>query len=435
MPQVLNLNIQDLDSVEKRSKFTVGIVGCGQKGVFYANAFSQAGFRVLCTDSDPSVVKKIAKGKTASCDPEAEVKLKSNITKGRVTVSSDLKKVVSQSDVLIIAFTAKMDEQTKTDNSHTVNACKLVGEALSQGSLVIYGGVSGLGFTEGTIKETLENTSGFKAGKDFGLAYNPIHVTNSNIPELRVAANDETSLKAASTVLKTLAPNVTEISSIKTAEVLTLAAIAKKDVDMALSNELAAFCENANVDYFEVLKLLAPNDPGFVMAIAECENRNEAYLLLESAENLNAKLRLVALARQINEDMVKHTVNLTQEALRCCSKTLRRAKVAVCAPANHSATDVFVKHLEQKGAKVCIYDPTAKKETDTAVKNSFNEAFEASDCIVILSTQERFNNLNLKKLKPLMKSPPVIVDLVGKFDPKEVRTEGFIYCGLGRGTG
>jgi UDP-N-acetyl-D-mannosaminuronic acid dehydrogenase len=435
MPQVLNLIMQDLDSVEKRSKFTVGIVGCGQKGVFYANAFSQAGFRVLCTDSDPSIVKKVAKGKTATCDPIAEVKLKSNITKGQVTISGDLKKVVSQSDIVVIAFTAKMDEQTKTDNSHTVNVCKLVGAAFPKGALIIYGGVAGLGFTEGTVKETLENTSGFKAGKDFGLAYNPIHATNSNIPELRVAANDTLSLRAASNVLKTLTPNVTEISSIKTAEVLTLAAIAKKDVDMALANELATFCENANVDYFEVLKLLAPNDPGFMAAIAECENKNEAYILLESAENLNAKLRLATLARQINEDMVKHTVNLTQEALRCCDKTLRRAKVAVCGLANQSATEVFVKHLEQKGAKVRIYDPTAKKETDTAVKNSFNEAVEASDCIVILSSQERFNNINLKKLKPLMKSPPVLVDLVGKFDPYEVRTEGFIYCGLGRGTG
>jgi UDP-N-acetyl-D-mannosaminuronic acid dehydrogenase len=435
MPHVLNLIMQDLDSIEKRSKFTVCIVGCGQKGVFYANAFSQAGFRVLCTDSDPSVVKKVAKGKTAACDPEAEVKLKSNITKGQVTVSDDLKKVVSLSDIVIIAFTAKMDEHTKTDNSHTVNACKLVGAALAQGVLVIYSGVAGLGFTEGTIKETLENTSGFKAGKDFGLAYNPIHSTNSDIPELCVAANDKASLQAASSVLKTLTPNVTEISSIKTAEVLALAAIAKKDVDMALANELAAFCENANVDYFEVLKLLQPNDPGFVTAIVECENKNEAYLLLESAENLNTKLRLSALARQINEDMVKHTVNLTQEALRCCDKTLRRAKVAVCGPTNHSATAVFVRHLEQKGAKVNIYDPTAKKETDSAVKNSFNEAVEASDCIVILSAQELFSNLNLRKLKPLMKSPPIIVDLVGKFDPKEVRTEGFIYCGLGRGTG
>jgi len=31
-----------------------------------------------------------------------------------------------------------------------------------------------------------------------------------------------------------------------------------------------------------------------------------------------------------------------------------------------------------------------------------------------------------------MKKPSVMVDLVGKFDPTQVETEGFIYIGLGR---
>jgi hypothetical protein len=33
-----------------------------------------------------------------------------------------------------------------------------------------------------------------------------------------------------------------------------------------------------------------------------------------------------------------------------------------------------------------------------------------------------------------MKNPSVIVDLIGIFEPKKVEAEGFIYCGLGRGT-
>ncbi len=107
-----------------------------------------------------------------------------------------------------------------------------------------------------------------------------------------------------------------------------------KTHDTALANELAVFCENANLDYFEVLKLLNFNDQSFWPTTVEEENNNEAYFLLESAENINAKLRLPALARQINEDMVKHAVNLTQDALRSCDKTLRRAKVAVLGTVN-----------------------------------------------------------------------------------------------------
>ena len=54
--------------------------------------------------------------------------------------------------------------------------------------------------------------------------------------------------------------------------------------------------------------------------------------------------------------------------------------------------------------------------------------------IIILRAQDQFVNLNLKKLKPLTKTPSVIVDLAGAFDPGKVEAEGFIYRGLGRGT-
>jgi UDPglucose 6-dehydrogenase len=92
--------------------------------------------------------------------------------------------------------------------------------------------------------------------------------------------------------------------------------------------------------------------------------------------------------------------------------------------------------LEQKGAKVTFYDPTARKDTleSENVKTNLNEAVEGADCIVIVTAKEQFNHLNIKKLKALVKSPAVVVDLVGKFERSQVATEGFIYCGLGRGT-
>ncbi len=118
--------------------------------------------------------KKWRREKSLPQKSEVETKLKSNINKGQISVSNERKKAVSQSDVIVIAVGAKVDEQKKTDYSQVVSACKQVGAALHQGALVIYGGIAGFGFIEGTMKETLENTSGLKAGKDFGLAYNPV---------------------------------------------------------------------------------------------------------------------------------------------------------------------------------------------------------------------------------------------------------------------
>jgi UDP-N-acetyl-D-mannosaminuronic acid dehydrogenase len=439
MPAVLNLKPDEVDTNEKRSKYTVSVVGCGQKGILYANAFAEAGFKVICTDADASVVKKVAKGKTVNAQSQVEAKLKSYINKGQISVSSERKDAVSKSDVIVIAVGARIDEQKKIDYSQIVSAIKQVGAALHQGTLVIYGGIAGFGFIEGPMKETLENTSGFKAGMDFGLAYNPILTADALIAnlELKVAATDPASLKAASTILKTITKEIKELVDLKTTEIATLFTLAKQDSNRALANELAIFCENANLDYFKVLKLLEPNDPYFCPTIVDKESKHEAYLLLDSAENFNAKLRLPTLARQINEDMVKHAVNLTQEALRKGGKPLRRARVAVLGTANPTtATGIFVEMIELKGAKANLYDPISKMGPQEwrIVKTNLNEAVEGTDCIVILTGQEQFKNLNIKKLKALMKNPSVIVDLIGIFEPKKVEAEGFIYCGLGRGT-
>jgi len=236
---ILKLEPEDVDSTEKRSKFTVGILGCGQKGILYASAFAEAGYKVFCTDANASVVKKVAKGKLAFSEPEVEAKLKSQIIKGQISITSDLKKTVSQSDIVIIAFTAKITEQKKIDITQTVNACKQVGAALRQGVLVVYGGIAGFGLTENTIKETLENTSGFKAGQDFGLVYNPILTAKIPIAnqDLKVAANDPISLNAASIILKTIAKNVTSINDLRTAEIATLFTLARQDILGALANE------------------------------------------------------------------------------------------------------------------------------------------------------------------------------------------------------
>jgi len=184
--------------------------------------------------------------------------------------------------------------------------------------------------------------------------------------------------------------------------------------------------------------LLEFNDPSFWPTVVDEENKNEAYLLLESAENLNAKLRLPTLARKINEEMVKHAVNLTQDALRSCNKTLRRARIAVLGTVILSTTTrVFLNLLQLKGAKVSLYDPASKGDAFDlgVVKTSLNEAVEGVDCIVILIGGEQFKHPNLRKLKALTKMPSAIVDLAGALERKEVEAEGFIYRGLGRGIG
>lgn len=447
MPAILRLKPEEIDTNAKRGKYTVSVVGCRQLGILYVTAFAEAGYKVICTDADQSLLKNLAKGKTIFAEREAVSKLKRFLRKGQLRITSDLKSAVSQSDIIILTLAAKIDGEKSPDYSEAEKSCKQIGAALHRDTLIIYAGISGLGSTEGVIKETLENSSGLRVEEDFGLVYNPIHISNVQTTaisnqKLKVAAMDKTSVDIASAVLGTITEKgVQKIFGLKIAEAAALFEVTKRDANLALANELAIFCENADLDYLEVLKFvdLELQEKNFSPKIAEEDSRNGAYLLLESAENLNTKLRLPTLARHINERIVGHAVNLTQDALRSCGKTVRRARVALFGSVKpNTAAAMFVKMLEKKGAKISLYDPSLSKNemidmAHVLRRRSLNEAAEGKDCMVILSEQKQFKRINLKKLRAVMKTPSAIVDLTGIIEPQKVEKEGFIYRGLGRG--
>jgi nucleotide sugar dehydrogenase len=448
VPDILNLKPQEIDTVEKRGKYKVCIVGCGQPGVLYAVAFIEAGFKVTCADADQSLLKRLAQGRTTFSESELEPKLRSYVRTGTLNVTSDLKSAVVQSDIIILTSSVKIDEKRNSDLSEVESNCKQIGVAMQRGVLIVYAGVAGLGFTEGMVKETLESASGFKAGEDFGLGYVSSQVTEwerltetIGNQELTVAANDKVSLDVASLILSTTTKkSIRRAMDIKIAELSTLFAFARRDVFVALTNELATLCENAGVDYFETLKLmnLGLQESDYAPTINGENKKRGTHLLLENAENLGVKLRLPELARQINEDMVRHAVNLTQDTLRNCGKTLRRSRIAVLGAAGpETSGEAFVKILEAKGARINLYDPRGGKNEESdpmrVPKRNLIEAVENCDCTVILTAEDQFKRLNLKKLRSVMKTPAAIVDLAGLFESQRVESEGFIYRGLGRG--
>ncbi len=435
----MNLKAEEVDTQEKRATYKVGVVGCSQGGLAYAVAFADAGFKVTCVDANQSVVRGVTRGNVILGDRDEEAKLKRFVRAEQIVATSDLKKAVSESDVVLLAVSPKFGTKKTLSYTEAEGVYKQVGAILQSGSLVVYTGIAAVGLIGGLVRETLENMSGLKAGEDFGLAYNAAkNLKCLRDQELIVAADDKASLNAASIVLGTITKSgVKKILGLRMVELATLFAAVKRDLEVALANELAIFCENAGINYAEIISILNGEIPS--PTITEEENRKEAYMLLESAENLNVKLRLPPLARQINEDMIRHVTNLVHEAMRNGTKTLRRAKIAFLGTAkSESAAATFMKLLETKGAKVSIYDPQnafntlSEEEPQDRSKRTLNETVEGADCLVILGGQE-FKRLNLKKLNALMKSPAVLIDLAGIVEPIKAEEAGFTYRGLGRG--
>ncbi|MGC8998271.1 MAG: nucleotide sugar dehydrogenase [Candidatus Bathyarchaeia archaeon] len=439
-------------TLEQREKLVVGIVGCGRLGLLHACLFAEAGFRVICVDSDQAAVERVIKGKVQFLKHEIEPILRKNLTSGRLKVTSDLKAATSQGNIIVVTTSIIVDEKGRVDYSPLEKVLKMIGSSLRKETLVIITSIVGIGIMEGFIKEVLESSSGFKAGSDFYLAYSPTlfpeRQTLNGLAGCRriVAASNEASLEAALNVLKAVTnAEIIRIRDVKTAEAAVLFEAVFQNVNCALNNEFALFCEKLGIDYSSVRCLLS-SDINLHMHGQTASTSEAVRILLEEAENLNVKLRISETAIELSEEFLKHGVELIRDALKNCGKPLRRAKIALLGLSQTpNAADVpkvtakkIVSILENKGAKLTLYDPywSGKALTDfehTPIRKSLVEAVEGADCIVILTGHDQLKRLNLRRLKLLAKMPAAIVDLEGVLDPVKVEAEGFIYRGFGRG--
>lgn len=450
--QMLHVKPEEIDTAEKRGKYTVSIIGCGETGILHAYLFAETGFKVKCADANQTIVNNLVRGKIPFLKREIEQKLKNYVKTGALNATSDVKTAVSQSDIIVVAVPVEIDEKNKANYSDLQNTCKVVGSSIHCGSLVIVVSSVGVGVMQSLIKETLENTSGFKMGADFALAYSPIRYLGVQTLETLmnqeriIAATDKRSLEVTSTVLGTIARNIQKTGDIKTAEASVLFRATHDDVNMALAKEFALFCEKAGLDYIEVQRLVKSDICSISLsALASDGKCEEPHLLLEDAENLNLKFRIPTLAREMNEEITKHIVNLIRDALKNCGKPLKRARISFLGisqnPNSQSSPKKIVnklaKMLEAKGAKISFYDSyfsgNELSEMQSRFKKRITEALEGTDCILILTAHDQFKRLNLKRLKVITRMPAAIVDFEGIFDPKKVEEEGFIFRGLGRG--
>jgi len=454
MSVTMKLAREDIDTLEKRGKYTVSVVGCGRVGLLTACLFAEVGFKVIGVDSNQRVVNLLKKGKSPFTEPRLHAFIEKHIKNRRFTATTNARKAASASDVIIINVPTPVDKKKKPDYSHIEKTCREVGMSLRSGSLIIFQSTMGPGVTETLAKETLENASGLKAGIDFDLAYCPICATSEQILEdittrtRVVGAINQQSLNVACLILDTITKEeIVKVKDIKTAEAAKLFEKAYQDVNVALANEFAYFCEKAGIDFVEARNAINPRPHHClqVPGIADVHALEDSYLLVEEAEAMNVKLRMLTLARKINDETLNHTLHLVRDALRSCQKTLRRAKISIFGVSSRpnmkeprdSSTKKLVSTLKKRGASVQVYDPFFSHKQllkmGYSAKATLTKTVEGADCIIIAVGHDRFRRLNLRRIKIFVKKPAAIVDMGYVIDPAKAEKEGFVYRGLGRG--
>ena len=96
----------------------------------------------------------------------------------------------------------------------------------------------------------------------------------------------------------------------------------------------------------------------------------------------------------------------------------------------------IIKRLLKEGARIKCFDPLAMDNTKKILTNLIYcqdeyETAHGSDALVIATEWNQFRNLDLLKIKKLLRSP-ILLDLRNLYDPEKAKTLGFVYKGVGR---
>ena len=456
MSRIMEMTPQEIAEAASRGELTVAVVGCGWMGLPTALLFAEAGARVVGVVKGEDEAERLNRGEPTIAEPGVEELLRRHLEAGRFKATTDTPRAASEADAVLIIVPTVVGRGKRPDYSAVVDASRGVGRGLRRGSIVILESTVGPGVTEELVKPELEAYSGLKAGRDFGLAYSPIRASAGTVlrdlasyPRI-VAGVDDRSFEVASAVMSLIVKGgIIRVRDLKTAEAVKLFENIYRDVNIALANQLALFCEAAGIDVAEAFN--AANTQPFchlhrpgVGVGGHCLPSNP-YFLLEKARKLKVNLDLVRLARRINDSMPMHTIRLITAALRSCGKTLKGSHVAILGAsfrenikeARYSPSIQVAEKLTRRGVRVTLYDPyfTPEELSIPGVKvvGSLEECVKGADCVLLAVAHDAFKDLDLQRIARLVNMPAALVDGRQMIRPEDARRAGFIYAGIGRG--
>ena len=424
----------------------VVVLGLGYVGLPVACLFAEAGFPVTGIRRSPDKVEMINRGicPIEGQEPGLPELLARVVSAGNFRATTDYA-ACRDAQAVLIAVETPVDPVTKKPAYRALrSALHDLGHNLSPGTLVIVESTIAPGTMEGVVKPILEGTSGLKVNEDFYLV---------NCPERVMPGKLLANIQGCHRVVGGMSPEATGLAILLyrhivhadmdavdclTAEMVKTMENAYRDVQIAFANEMALLCEDMGADVWQVRELVNKSPyrnmhlPGAGVG-GHCIPK-DPWLLIANADN-GFQPRLIPAARQINDGMPLHVLDLLIDALSRAGMAIEDARVAVLGYAylensddtRNSPSQVLVARLRELGAQVVIHDPYVPE-----YKGDLAQVVQGCDAIVLMVAHDVYRAVDLEDLKVKV-ACPILIDGRHIFSMRQAQTAGWDYYSVGLG--
>ncbi|PLV59297.1 nucleotide sugar dehydrogenase [Thermotoga sp. KOL6] len=404
----------------------VGVIGLGYVGLPLAVEKAKAGYKVIGFDIQKKRVDMVNQGINYIGDVVDE-ELKDLVEKGMIRATTDFSEL-KNCDVATICVPTPLGKHKEPDLSYVISTAKEIARYLHKEMLVVLESTTYPGTTEEVILPILEST-GFKVGEDFYLAFSPERVDpgnkiykTKNTPKVVGGVTKKCTELARILYESVLEAPVYTVSSPKEAEMSKVLENTFRLVNISLINEMAILARRMGINIWEVIEAAATKPFGFMPFYpgpgvgGHCIPIDPFYLVYKAKE-YDVRFDLVEMAGKINDIMPEYVVTRVQDILNDMKKPLNGSRVLLLgvaykgdvADTRESPALKVWDHLERKKAIVEFFDPYVPevKRGDTIHKRiTLSEDYLKNVDIVVITTAHK----NGVDYDFVVKHAPVVFD-------------------------
>ena len=422
----------------------IAVIGLGYVGLPLAATLAEAGFPVMGLDIKQDRVATINSGGNPikGKEPGLDELLNKTIASGMLQATCDYQDLQDR-DVIFVNVETPVDDNHQPGYHALRAVLRSLGPVLKKGALVIIESTISPGTMQNIVLPDLEKSSGGNLNQDFYLGNCPERVmpgkllVNIQTMQRVIGGVDEQTTQTMQKLYCQFVKADLDLTDWITAELVKTVENAYRDVQIAFANEVALACEELGADVWKVRKLVNKtparnvHKPGAGVG-GHCIPK-DPWLLASSLAG-NRELALIPAARAINDSMPAHVAALLEKGLKQFGKEIRDARILILGFAylensdddRNSPSAQLVEVLKQKNASYSIHDPFIE-----TYQGNVYEVAESCDALILMTAHDPYRDLDLVKLKEVMKTP-LIVDGRHVFDDFH-DPNGFKIISLGKG--
>ena len=425
----------------------IAVVGLGYVGIPLCSLLADKGFDVVGID----VVKERANDINAGRlplkgeEPGLAALLKKAVKKGKLRATTSYEACKDRTAIFVCVDTP-IDADKRPDNSKLGAAMEGIGRNLSRNALIVVESTIAPGTMTGLVAGTLQRESGLALNKEFKLAHCPERVMPGRLLfNLRnydrvIGGSDKKATERASAIYKRIMKGKLHPTDLTTAEIVKTAENAYRDVQIAFANEIALISEKLGADAFEVRRLVNTtpfrdmHTPGAGVG-GHCLPK-DPWLLVHGGRESNP--RLIPTARDVNDSMPFHVLDLAASALAGTGRRLEDSVVAVMGASflqdtgdlRNSPSIPVIESL-RSAKELRIHDPYIDEISGLAVSSDVKKSLTGADLAIFMVSHKEYSGLTPNALKKMMRTP-VVVDGRNLFSMEKMTKAGVVYTGVGK---